>query len=152
MIKIHNETSIFDSSAVSLIEKKYKSKFVFESCIKNAYDGWCNFPAAIFYTEEKHPKGSNYIAFYRKNDPFDVTSYKLMVTDGISATKEPFKAIQIGNDVIYSRYRHDYREFGAYFVDGGRDYLRYGGSQLGKNIKPVKIRVVKDSLEIIDNE
>ena len=32
-------------------------------------------------------------------------------------------------DIIYSRARHDYRycSCGAIFVDGGLDYLRYGG-------------------------
>jgi hypothetical protein len=31
-------------------------------------------------------------------------------------------------DEIYSQYRHDYRvcKCGKTFVDGGRDYLRYG--------------------------
>lgn len=43
---------------------------------------------------------------------------------------------------IWSRHRHDFRhcKCGAIFVDGGREYLRYGGQDL-KSIKHVKLRV-----------
>ena len=36
------------------------------------------------------------------------------------------------SDVVWSRHRHDWRacSCGASFVDGGRDYLRYGGEPM----------------------
>ena len=141
-MKIHNEPLYFKKDAIPLIEEKYKAKYVFETCIKSYDGGWCNFPSMIFYTEEAHPEGSNYFAIY-----FNMGN-KTMITNGISAV-EDFQGIQVGDDVIYSRYRHNYNELNEVFVDGGRDYLRYGGPDM-EVIKPVKIRVVKDHLEVVD--
>ena len=68
----------------------------------------------------------------------------IMVCDGISST-EPFNALQLGEDIIYSRYRHDYRELNEGFIDGGRDYVRYN-PEVGKL---VKLQVNKDKLEVV---
>ena len=139
---IHNECSFLKPEGIKIIEEKYNAKYVFESCLKLRDGGWCNFPAAIFYTEEAHPQGSNYFAIYEKQltitrDP------EFLITNGISAT-EPFDALQIGDDVIYSRYRHDYREYKGAMVDGGRDYFKRSANYG----TPVKLRVNKDKLEI----
>jgi hypothetical protein len=67
-----------------------------------------------------------------------------MICNGVSST-EPFNALQIGDDIIYSRYRHDYREYNGAMVDGGRDYFRWGGD----TGVPVKLQVVKDELVIV---
>lgn len=139
-MKIHNECSFLGPSQIQTVEDKYNAIYVFESCIRNKYGGWCNFPAAIFHTQIAHPDGSNYFAMYIS--PVDG---KLMITDGISAVEGEIEGLRIGNDIVYSRYRHDYREFNGYFVDGGRDYLRYGGSDLTK-VNPIKMKVVNDKL------
>ena len=36
------------------------------------------------------------------------------------------------NDIIESNYRHDFKwcKCGSIFIDGGQDYLRYGGKAL----------------------
>lgn len=54
----------------------------------------------------------------------------------------------IDDEVIYSRYRHDFREHNGVYIDGGRDYTRYGGKRIDEAI-PVKLKVNKDKLEII---
>ena len=138
-MKIHNECTFFKPEGITKIEEMYNAKYVFESCLKTKDGGWSNFPVAIFYTEKAHPQGSNYMGLY-------VDSYnRLLVTNGISATEE-FDALQIGENIIYSRYRHDYREqFGA-MVDGGRDYFRRSADRgVG-----VKLKVVGDHLEVVD--
>jgi hypothetical protein len=118
----------------------YNAKYVFESCLKTRTDGWSNYPVAIFYTEQAHPRGSNYMGLY-------VDEYgRLLITDGIAAT-EPFDALQIGEDIIYSRYRHDYREFKGAMVDGGRDYFKRSADRG----VPVKLKVVGDHLEVVEN-
>ena len=136
-MKIHNECSFLKPEGIKFIEENYNAKYVFESCLKKKDGGWCNIPVAIFYTEEAHPEGSNYFGLYR-TDFGDI-----MITNGISAT-EPFDALQVGDDIIYSRYRHDYREYNGAMVDGGRDYFKRS-SDVGT---PVKLKVVKDHLEI----
>lgn len=121
---------------IKKIEKNYNAKFVFESCIKNKFGEWCNFPVAIFYTEEYHPKGSNYFAIFQDS------SGNWIITDGISAT-ENFKAVKFEDKVYFSRYRHDMNVFNGGFIDGGRDYVRWSGSG-----ELYRVRVVDGELEL----
>ena len=137
-MKIHNESSWLNCDGIAMAEKMYNAKYVFESCLKTKDGGWCNMPVAIFYTEKAHPEGSNYFGLYR-------TDYgDLMITNGISAT-EPFDALQVGEDIIYSRYRHDCREYNGAMVDGGRDYFKRSADRG----TPVKLKVVGDHLEVV---
>lgn len=141
MVNILNECSFIKPDGIKKVEEKYKAKYVFESCLKLKDGGWCNRPVAIFYTETPHPEGSNYFGLYF-NDFGD-----LMITNGISAT-EPFEGLQVGENVIYSRYRHDYREYKDVAVDGGRDYLKVVGNIHHPH---VKIKVVEDHLEVMND-
>ena len=117
-MKIHNECTFLKPDGIAKVEQMYNAKYVFETCLKTRFGGWSEFPVAIFYTEEAHPQGSNYMGLYR-NDFGD-----MMVCNGISALEE-FDALQIDEDIIYSRYRHDYGELGEASIDGGRDYVKY---------------------------
>lgn len=138
-MNIHNECTFMKPDGIAKVENMYNAKYVFESCLKTRDGGWCNYPVAIFYTETAHPRGSNYMGLY-------VDDYgRLLITDGISATEE-FNALQVGEDIIYSRYRHDYRVLNEAFIDGGRDYVKYN-PEVGKL---VKLKVVKDKLEIVN--
>lgn len=138
-MNILNECTFLKPEGIYKIEDAYNAKYVFESCIKHKDGGWCNFPCAIFYTETPHPKGSNYFGVF-VNESGD-----FMITNGISAT-EPFDALQAGDEVIYSRYRHDFREHNGYMVDGGRDYFRRSADGT-----PIKLQVNKDKLEIVND-
>lgn len=137
-MNIHNECTFLKPDGIAKVENMYNAKYVFESCLKSKDGGWCNMPVAIFYTEKAHPRGSNYFGLYCTD------TGECMITNGISAT-EPFDALQIGDDVIYSRYRHDYRTLGEGMVDGGRDYFKHS-----LHGTPVKLCVNKDKLEIIN--
>lgn len=140
-MKIHNECTFLKPDGIAKMENMYRATFVMESCLKTKDGGWANFPAAIFYTEEKHPRGSNYFALY-------VDGYnRLLLTDGISAT-EPFTGVQVGDDVFYSHYRNDYRNCGPVAIDGGRDYIKLSGDILA--CKQVQLKVNKDKLEVVD--
>lgn len=149
-MKIHNEPKLFIPEDIKGIEDHYKGKYIFESCLRAKDGGWVNQAFAIFYTEKAHPQGSNYFAIGWKSYS-DVAGQALIITDGISATEE-FSGVLYNDEVFYSRYRHDFRQFpNGLFVDGGRDYTRYGGSFLG-DINFVKIKVNKDKLEIVNEE
>ena len=127
--------------ALPIFETDLRGKDIFSGIMY-----WANRPAAIFYTEKAHPRGSNYFALYFDGDT-------LMITDGLPSIKDVvFKGIEAEDEVVYSRYRHDYRagKNGA-FVDGGRDYFRYGGDKF-EDYNIVSFRVVKDHLEFINEQ
>jgi hypothetical protein len=144
-VKIDTKCSFIKEEMIPVFEKEYNAKYILETDLKYKDGGWANRPAAIFYTEKAHPRGSNYFAVYFSGD-------SLMITDGLPSVKDVvFSGIEAEGEVVYSRYRHDYREGknGA-FVDGGRDYFRYGGDRFS-DYNVVKFKVVKDQLEFIDN-
>jgi hypothetical protein len=142
-MKILNESSIYKPAGIKIVEDKMNAKYVCESCLRNRDGGWANVPVAIFYTELAHPEGSNYFGIYNNIDG------RTTITNAISAT-EPFSGLLIDNEVVYSRYRHDFREHNGIFVDGGRDYLKFGGERIDQ-AEIVKIQIVKDHLEIVTN-
>jgi hypothetical protein len=139
-MKIHNECTFLKPDGIAKVENMYKATFVMESCLKDKHGGWCNWPAAIFYTEEAHPQGSNYFALYNNGEQF-------MITNGITAT-EPFEGIQIGDNVYYSHYRHHAKDCGRVIIDGGRDYVKLIGDI--HSAKKVTLKVNKDKLEVIE--
>ena len=148
-MNIHNEPTLFKPYQIKIIEEKYNGTYVFESCIKTKDGGWTDRAFAIFYTEEPHPEGSNYFAIGRDYSTSLIKKMKLIISNGISATEE-FQGVQYKDDVYYSRYCHDFRQCTRnLFVDGGRDYLRIGGSVLDQ-VKHVNIRVNKDKLEVVE--
>lgn len=133
---------LFSNKQIAAIEHHYKGKFVCETSIKSMTNRWANYPAAIFYTKEPHPNGSNWFAVFRN------TENKIVIANGITAT-EPFHGVTVDGVVLYSRHRHDFFEHNGVFVDGGREYLRCGGER-ADNARVVKIQIVEDHLEVVE--
>ena len=143
-MKINLDISSFWKGYIDIekVEKRYNVKFVCETPIRDN-GGWRETPSLIFYGE-KHPQGSNYMAlsvilnYDGKSD--------MVVSDGISATMYNIKGIIDGDEVIYSRYRHDYRvgKTGVW-IDGGRDYVRSSGGEM------VIMEIIHDKLEVIES-
>lgn len=70
--------------------------------------------------------------------------------NALSAVENDIAGIVAKNgDVIYSRYRHDYRMSpdNSVMIDGGRDYTKNNG---GGPI--VTLRIVKDKLVIVEED
>ena len=124
-LSVNTKSSFLTEKNIKNIENHYKATYVLETCAKDRSGDWANFPTAIFYTETAHPEGSNYFALY-----IDDTN-QFMIANGLSAVDGVvFQGLEVEGVVTYSRYRHDYRDAGnGAFVDGGRDYFRYGGDQ-----------------------
>lgn len=141
-MNILNESIVFPEDAIKKIEETYRATYVCDSSVKTKDGGWSYSPVAVFYQPHPPPEMSNYFGMYRRDGA-------VMICKGDSATK-PFDGVVADNgDVIYSRYRHDYRGSpdGSVFVDGGREYTRWGGKVL--NVKRlVKINVVGPDLVI----
>jgi len=123
-------------------EENYNAKFVCESSIKTK-NGWRDASSLIFYSEVPHPNGSNYMAF-----SYDYIKDEYVVSDGISVANIEISGVVADNgDVIYSRFRHDYRfsKDKSVWIDGGRDYTR---SCAGKS---VIMMIIDGQLKVIDD-
>lgn len=150
--RFSTESVVFKPEEIPNIEEHYAAKFIFDSCIRDTKGNWLNFPMAIFYQpdDERVPEGgSNYFALYWRPETIPPTpdgKQRVFIANGITAT-EPFQAVVAKDgEVVWSRYRHDYRysEDGSAWVDGGRDYLRWSGSG-----EVVDVQVATDHLEVI---
>jgi len=138
---INTKSTLFDKTDIEKLEVAYNAKYVCETSINTRLahavnDAWTESPIAIFYSTEPHPKGSNYLGFYYHKK-------LLMITNAITATEITITGIKAKNgEIIYSRYRHDYRESadGSVFIDGGRDYARHSDGEL------VKLKIIGDKL------
>lgn len=136
---VDTRSSFLKEEGIKKLEETRNAKYVFEATVKTKDGGWVNKPMAIFYSEKAHPAGSNYFAVYMEHGvPY--------ITDGITATEPVYTGIVDGERVVYSRYRHDFRQTNSGAIDGGRDYCRL----VGDKPKTVKFRVVKDHLEFVD--
>ncbi len=154
-MRIDNSSSLFTPEQIALFEKKQNAKYVFESCVRGRDGGYVDKPVAVFYQEVAHPRGSNYFGLYYQIDTTTIydskPSYRMMICNALSAT-EPFEGMVLPDGlVVYSRYQHDYRTWGDYMVDGGREYLRMGFPQ-GELLPPqsVLIGVEKDKLVVLE--
>ena len=141
MTRILNESTIFKPEGIAKIEEIKNAKYVCETCLRSKDGGWANQPVAIFYGPEEHPVSkSRYFGIYLDMDD------RVMITNGQSAVDEPIQGVVADNDdIIYSRFRHDFRRSpdGSVFVDGGRDYFR--GSVLPQE-RYVTLRIVDGEL------
>lgn len=141
-MRINKDCSFLNPAGIKLIEERYNAKYVFESPLKDKKGNWTDVSFAIFFTEIPHPEGSNYFGIYHTENGW-------MIVDGISAVQDPFEAVCINEDVVYSRYRHDYRAHNGIFVDGGRDYFRWGGDRMNE-AQIVNLSVNRDQLVIFE--
>lgn len=107
---------------ISQIEEKYNAHYVGQFCPKTKDGAWANMPMDVFWqanpnTEEGH---THYFGVYVRNG-------RAYITNGDSAVSGIFTGIVAKNgEIIYSRFRHDYRVSTdkSVFIDGGRDYFR----------------------------
>jgi len=154
-MKVLTESEQFSAEDLERIEAHYEAKYVCETCLKNRDGGWANIPVSIFYQVDpsKVPEGGSqwFGLFFRAADPTDISEVlnHLCIVNAISAVENDIKGIVADNgDVIYSRYRHDYRwsPDNSVMIDGGRDYTRTSVCPNGM----VTLRIVEDKLTIVD--
>lgn len=156
-MKILNESEIFSAESIARIEKMKHAKYVCETCLRGKGSGWVNMAVAIFWNKDPAnipAGGSAWFGLYYRVDPYlgveldGDPQRQLMITNAFSATEKPIiGVVAVNGDVIYSRYRHDYRKSpdGTAMVDGGRDYLKTGPFGLGT----VELQIVEGNLMIV---
>jgi hypothetical protein len=132
------------------IEGHYDAKYVCETCLVGKNGRWINEPVAVFYQDEDFripPGGSPYFGIFQKYSYDALTGGVTYITNAISATEHEIAGLVADNgDVIYSRYRHDYRHSpdGSVWIDGGRDYTRWGGRGT-----MVTLKIIEGELRIV---
>jgi len=113
---IKNDPVLFSKEQVEKIELMKSSKYV----CSTEHQGLC---IEVFYGEDYHPaSGSRYFGLYKAG-----RTGELMITNGAFIEDQKIDAIVAEDgEIIFSRYRHDYRSStdGTVFIDGGRAYTR----------------------------
>lgn len=136
-----NDGYHFNSVGIEMIEKHYGGEYVGYFCTKRPDGSWNEVPVDVFYQPNPDiSKGhSHYYGMFRRDD----STY---ITNAISVTEQPMLGI-VANDgeVVVSRYRHDYRRSndGSVFIDGGRDYTRYGYNNSDCDVGDIRPRLVR---------
>ena len=134
-MKLLNEPVLFSEENVKKIEDLKSAKYVCDTEQNGLH-------VAIFYANEAHPdSGSRYFGLY-----YTGVENQLMITNGAFIEEQDIAGVVAENgDVIYSRYRHDYRRSpdGTVFVDGGRAYTRTNAAQ------GVSLKVENGELKIV---
>lgn len=124
MVNNGGENSIFK---ISEIENKYNAKYVGEFCLKTRDGSWADEAASIFYQKTPPVAGySHYFALIKRDG-------QIYITSGQSAVEGTIWGIQAKDgEIIYSRFRHDYRvsKDKSVFIDGGRDYTKSSLNEL----------------------
>ena len=111
----------FSGEQIPKLEEHYKSKYMGYWTTKRKDGEWNDDPVDVFYNPNPDTsKGhSHYFGLFMKD-------HKVMITNAESAFSEPIVGVVAeDNEVLVSRYRHDYSEKGDAFIDGGREYYRY---------------------------
>ncbi len=144
MIALLLNSEIFTEKNIASIEEVKNAVYVCETCLRTK-GGWqADNAVAIFWNKDPAnvPEGgSRWFGLY-----FDMFG-QLMIANAISAVEEPITGVIAANgDIIYSKYRHDYRisEDGTAMIDGGRDYFRTGPFGIGT----AELRIIEGELKV----
>ncbi len=136
---------------IDVVENKYNAKFVGQFCLKTKDGQWANSPADVYWQATPPVEGySNYFALIIQHGSVYITSGASAVEPLISA------AVATDGEIIYSRYRHDYRTSAdkSVFIDGGRDYTK-GGAGKYTTLKVVDgewYELEQEDLDKLDND
>lgn len=145
-MRILKDSELFSPENIAKIEDMKNAVYVCETCLQGRDGEWINQAVAVFWNRDPdnvpHRGSAWFGMFFKLSYPFSKNDKGvLMVTNAISATQKPITGVVAKNgDVIYSRYRHDYRMSpdGTAMVDGGRDYLRTGPWGIGTVILEIQ--------------
>lgn len=125
---------------VDQAEKKFNAKFIgiFQTVVsKNKAYWWSVQPISVFYQYNPPNDYSNYMGLFSDDMEMYITSAEIASTMLWNASEAK------NGEIIYSRYRHDYRtsEDGTAMIDGGADYCKMRGKHA--NLKIVGDELVK---------
>ena len=106
----------------AVIENKYNAKYIADFALKTVGGGWSESPGQIYWQPKPPVEGySHYFAVVLQRGQVFITSAQCL-------ENLEFVGIKSGDEIIFSRYRHDYRSTadGKCTIDGGMDYVKVG--------------------------
>lgn len=128
-------------------EKHPDAVFVEEIALKMVNGGYTDNPGVVLYQENPpDPYVNKFFAYYKKVDVLAYAEGRAPNDQWVIVGLPTFDPVVTAllnrktGDLMISRYRHDYWTHGACFIDGGRDYLRYGGSDMS-NLEQVQLNL-----------
>lgn len=124
---------------IAKIEARYTdAKWVGQLPLRTKGGGWsADSCADVYWQPVAFPGGSNYFGLIYQ-------SGSLYIVNALSGTEGTFTGIVADNgEIIYSRYRHDYRvsNDGTVFIDGGRDYVKASSGR-----KLIELRIENENI------
>jgi hypothetical protein len=108
-----------------------EAKYVADLCLKSRDGGWAQYPYSVFYIAEPRQGYSNrYFGLIYSGEEVFIVNADCVAYD------TPHKTLWAGlrlpdGAVIFSQWRHDFKERDRAFVDGGQDYFKLGGDLEG---------------------
>lgn len=140
------KSKLFPEKHIEALEKKFNATYVLDTSIKDDRGSWTEHSYAIFFQRiPPDPSYSQYVAVRPTSAAKATTS--ILIASGKSVEGLTFGAIAFEDDSwIYSSHRHDWVESKGSFIDGGRDYVRSGGSPLPDIIT---VNVVDSALVVL---
>lgn len=131
---------LFDRSQVQRLEKE--AIYVGDLAIKSRRGMWSEVPAAVFYTPKPRVGYTNHYFGVYKSPSLSADGIPTWaICDASSVAEHIWSGIELKGEVIFSRWRHDFRNFsfGGPCVDGGPDYMRVVGVLMGINRVSLKL-------------
>ena len=137
---LHSPYSYADNEAFRayVSEKHPNAIFIEELALETKGGGYTDNPGIVFYQEDPPaPYTNKFFAYYCRPDmaariegrqPKDE-----WVITGLKEDWNPVVEVALhmpSRTLAISRYHHDFFSFPGGFIDGGRDYTRYGGEVL----------------------
>lgn len=137
---------LFDRAQVQRLEPG--ALYVGDFAVQGQKGVWSSVPVAVFYAttpREKYP--NRYFGVYKSQRRLDMPTW--VICDATSVAEHTWQGLEMKGEVIFSRWRHDYRcfSFGGPYVDGGPDYLRVVG--LRDLARPVGVKVVDGICKVV---
>jgi len=102
--------------------------FVADLSIPDKNERWTQIPVAVYYTPT--PRGeykNNYFGIWQ--EPQHSGENRTYIADATRITAHTWKGIACRDEIIFSRWVHDFRSFsfGVCSIDGGPEYTRLVG-------------------------
>lgn len=135
----------FTEEGIKKVEKLRNATYMGPWCVKTKND-WSETPVEVFYQENPNVEAghSHYFGIFRKIT-LGTVSDDVYITNAESAFSVPITGILDNDEVVVSRYCHDFVDTSSGFIDGGRDYVRFGSSSDGS--MPTRVKVTVDGSE-----